>query len=213
MAYWWLKKKITGNTYKIDQQMIKSGTFKIKNMTVLWEWDHDVLLGSYAVWSPSLVTIRYPALDTAAAAEPEAIQEPIALDGRTQPCTHAFVSMIIHMLMCMQAHTVQTEMCPSLVASPGLCLLLKMSMFPQSLPPPSLYLADGAQPDISMHLKLNWRDFFFLFSQATQMQFKYTEGGTPPQWDDEVEIDKLSGGLHTVFWVTGRVSSDLIFGS
>lgn len=83
-----------------------------------------------------------------------------------------------------------------------------MSIFPQSLPLPPFSQAEGILPEILMHLKLKWRDFFF-FSQATQTLFKYTRAKTLPQLGDEVKTDKLSGGLHTVPCIIGCVKLGL----
>lgn len=75
-----------------------------------------------------------------------------------------------------------------------------MSIFPQSLPLPPLSLTRGILPEILMHLKLNWLYFFLLFSPpATHKPYLNTQWETLYQsfWD-EVKVDKLSSGPHTV---------------
>lgn len=79
---------------------------------------------------------------------------------QTDPTMHRCIYEHDH-THALATHTAWKEICPSLVPSPGLCLLLQMSMFPQSLPLPPFSLVEGMLPEISMHLKLNWRDFFF----------------------------------------------------
>lgn len=157
--------------------------------------------------------IRQPATHAATFTQPGAIYEPILPDRRTRPCTGAFMNMITHTPTQGSTRNVSFSKAFTWALFALLNVNISTIFTPASILPRLDVFWD---PEILMHLQLNWCDcFFFLISRAAQTLFKYRRGKRTPPLLGEMSwcsfpLDKLSRGPHAVSCVIGCVSLDFI---